>query len=96
MDGYRRYKEETGEDADDVKDAPTISQFTADIWEAWRYLTGSRQYTMGGAAPIAISEILAYAEYKRIASDEDRDRLLQLITAMDVVYLEQTNTKEGA
>lgn len=94
LEGYRKYREATGEDAHDVQAAPKIDQFTADIWEAWRLLTGSRQYTMGGPAPIAISEIKAYADYLEIKDSDDRDRLLQLISSMDAKWLELIAPKE--
>lgn len=65
-----------------------------DIWEAWGCLSGSRQFTMGGPAPVSISEILAFARYHHIDDDDARYRLLKLITAMDQTYLEQANKKE--
>lgn len=84
----------TGDDAEEIATAPKVNQFAADIWQAWIYLTGSRQYTMGGAAPIAISEILAYAQYQNISDSDDRDRLLQIISSMDHEYLSLANKKD--
>lgn len=95
MEGYQKYREATGEDADDIKTSPKLTPFTGDVWEAWKYLSGSRQYTMGGAAGIAISEILAYAVYRGIHDADSRDRLLELITAMDNEYLKLQHPKEG-
>lgn len=49
---------------------------------------------MGGPLPIAISEILAWADYNRITDDDDRDRLLTLIKSMDNEWLTMVSKKE--
>lgn len=83
MEGYRKYREATGTDADDVKNAPRLIGTVYDIWKAWGHLTKSRNYTMGGMAGIPVSEVLAYVDYYRINDPLERDRLLYLIDCMD-------------
>jgi len=57
------------------------------IWEAYMSLTQSRQFGMSSPQPIAVSEILAYAEYNRIEDTVDREELLHHVQCMDQVFL---------
>jgi hypothetical protein len=49
---------------------------------------------MGGPAPIAISEVWAYANYRRLDNEDDIDRLLYLIAEIDIEWLDRVNTKD--
>lgn len=90
---YKRYRELTGEDADEVKAAPRLHSWNIMVWQAFSVLSGSRQFGMGGAAPIPFSETRCYLEWMQLDRDTEED-WLYLIQAMDTIYLEETHKKK--
>lgn len=49
---------------------------------------------MGGPLPIAVSEILAYCQFLGIEDLDERADLMQLIQALDEVYLAEKLKKK--
>ncbi len=63
------------------------------IYQAFNALSGSRQWTMGGAAAIPFSEIIAYLHWQGITGEDAAD-WLHLIRELDGAYLEEVNRKK--
>lgn len=63
------------------------------MYQAFNTLSGSRQWTMGGAAAIPFSEIRAYLAWKEITG-ETAEEWLYLLQALDGAYLEEVNKRE--
>lgn len=57
------------------------------IWEAYSVLTQSRQLGMSSPQPIAIGEILAYAEFVDLRDTTEREELLHHVQFLDQVFL---------
>lgn len=63
------------------------------IWEAFTYLTGGRQMGFNGPQPIALAEVLAYAEFRGIQCPDEREELLYHVQRLDALYLSDYHTK---
>lgn len=90
LEQYRRYEELTGDQASEAASAPHLHSWNVWVWEAFMILTGSRQWTMGGAAGIPFSEIRAWMEWQHIVGEESEE-FATLIRELDGKYLELTN-----
>ena len=51
---------------------------------------------MAGPLPLKLSEIVAYCELFQIRSVTERERLFDIITSLDDVYLEYVANKQKA
>lgn len=106
MGEYRKYEELTGSAPAEVLAAPqlpllTVSAFGSELtfqppemrlaWTGFFALSGSRQWTMGGAGPILYSEIRGWLDEQKIDDPDDRDELINLINRMDQQYLKHVN-----
>lgn len=62
-------------------------------------LHGSRQYTMGGAGPIPLSEVLAYFQMFGVRDEDEREEMVAFIRALDSEWLaaerERAEEEEG-
>lgn len=63
------------------------------IYAAFNILSGSRQWTMGGAAAIPFSEMLAYITWRGLSEVEAED-WLYLLRELDGAYMEEVNRKK--
>ena len=63
--------------------------------ESFMLLSKSRATTFGGAFYIPLSEILAYANFLRL-SDEESERFILYISALDEIYLSEVNKDSKA
>lgn len=66
------------------------------VWEAFTYLSSGRQMGFNGPQPIALSEILAYAEFRAITCPDEREELLHHVQKLDAVYLSDALAKSKA
>lgn len=57
-------------------------------------ISRGRQMTMGGAGPIALSEILAYMQIHEIEGLQERAAFMRLMLRLDTVYLEHQAKKQ--
>ena len=88
LEQYRKYEELTGEQPHEAQGAPELHSWNRFAWNGFHALTGSRQWTMAGAAPIPYSELTAWLDEMGIAERDERDELLRMIREMDQAYLE--------
>jgi hypothetical protein len=65
------------------------------FWEAFQLLQLSRPNTGFGPGAIPLSEIMTYAELMQMPIGEERQQLVQIIRAMDGVYLAWVREKHG-
>ena len=94
LEQYRKYEKLTGEQADDVKNAPELYEWNHPVWSGFHSLSGSRQWTMGGAVSIPFSEMVAWLSEMRIADPDERNELMGMLQEMDRVYLGWVNRDE--
>ena len=87
------YREKTGGMADIMVNRPELSQWSLPWWEAFSLLSGSRPWTMGGPAPIPLTEIEAYCRLKGIADPYEVDDLLYLVRKLDGIWLAESGKK---
>lgn len=86
-------KLKTGKTPKALKSRPELDLRQVYFYNAYQRVAGSRRASMAGALPIPISEIKAYAEYLHIDDVDLRELLLDRITFLDGVYLEQVAEK---
>ena len=72
---------------------PQLSTFHQPYYDAFQYLNGSRQWTMGGPSAIPFSEIVAYLTINSINDAEEREEFIMYIQALDNAYLEYNHKK---
>lgn len=94
LEQYRRYEELTGAQTEEQKGAPVLKPWNGWMWDAFMSLSGSRSWTMGGAAAIPFSEVLAYMAWQGIGG-EASEVFWQQIRAMDTVFVEMVNRPKG-
>lgn len=87
-----RLAEETGQRSTAVETYPKLDVIEARYWEAFQLLHASRQQTGFGPGAIPLSEMMVYAELMGM-NTEDRLELIQILRAMDRVYIEQASKK---
>lgn len=59
-----------------------------EFWIAFQILSEKRLWSETGPNPIQLSEIFAYVEYIEISSDDKREELLYIVSAMDRNFIE--------
>lgn len=87
-----RLAQETGQTSTAVATRPDLDVVEAWYWEAYQLLHASRVQTGFGPGSIPLTEMLAYAEVKGMSS-ESRQDFIEVMRAMDRVYLEQVSKK---
>lgn len=90
---------ERGEDPENypiLKGRPEIWPDLFWVWEAFSFLSSSRQMGFNGPQPISLTEILAYAEFRGIHSPDEREELLHHVQKLDSQYLQDSATKAKA
>ncbi len=85
--------DKTGGTADVMASRPELSQWAFPYWETFSILSGSRQWTMGGPAPIPLTEIEAYCRLTGVDEMDDVADLLYQVRRLDGVWLEETGKK---
>ncbi len=84
---------ETGKTPTAVATRPLLNVLEMPCFDAFLVLHGGRGSTGFGPAPIALTEIQAYAELMQIPPGDDRRDLVWIIRKMDRHYLEQVMKK---
>jgi hypothetical protein len=83
----------TGDYPDEYLNVSPLHPWNQPVYQAFNLLSGSRQWTMGGAAAIPFSEIKAYLDWTGITGDDAAD-WLYLLRELDEAYLEEVNRKK--
>lgn len=67
------------------------------LWEAYQILSERRRVTEQGPDPIQISEIAAYADFRGITAEYERELLLEVLCALDNAFMTfvRKKTKKG-
>lgn len=91
---YRRYQEATGEDPDDMADAPALYGWNQSIWSGFNLLSSARPIHMGGVGYIPLSEIVVWMNEARIQDVDDRQVAVDMIRALDSVFVSHANSKD--
>lgn len=60
------------------------------MWVAYARLARRRQQTSAGPQPITMTDVAAYASYHNLNSAFKRKALMEVVTALDDVYLDHT------
>lgn len=77
-----------------IQSKPDLSQFEQPFYNAYNALSGSRNFTSVGPAPIPMSEILKYlSEHLQIDDIDEREEYIFMILGLDSTYLEWHNKK---
>lgn len=79
---------QSGTDVKTVQDMPTVPIYAEWLWLAYARLARRRGASSAGPQPIAMTEVEAYARYHGMVSRFEREALMEVITALDDVYLE--------
>lgn len=58
------------------------------MWLAYTRLARRRLTTSAGPQPISMTEVEAYARYHQLNSRFERETLMEVVTALDDVFLE--------
>ncbi len=87
-----RLAQETGKTSSAVETRPELDEVESRYWEAFQLLHGSRAHTGFGPGAIPLSEMVVYADLMELHGDARLD-LIQVIRAMDRVYIEQVSKK---
>lgn len=83
----------TGDYPADYLAVQPLQPWNRPIYAAFNILSGSRQWTMGGAAAIPFSEMVAYLNWQDITG-EDAEDWIYLLQQLDGAYLEDVNRKK--
>lgn len=67
---------------------PTLFERSKWLWNAWLVLNARRTRTDSGPQAIPMSEMLAYVQYEGITEEWRRDDLLEVMGALDGLYME--------
>jgi len=67
---------------------PELMAGTDWLWAAFQELSERRGMTDQGPESIKVSELHAYVQYQRIEDAGDREVLLQVVGAMDRIFVE--------
>lgn len=70
-----------------LAEKPELDAEAAEFFADFRALSSGREYNELGAQALKLSEILAYCELRQIHHPDQRRDLLQMIQAMDAVYV---------
>jgi len=84
-----QWRQATGAYPDDYYIEP-LPAWLAPVYAAWQALTGSRQWTMGGAGSIPVSEIIVYLGWQQVEGDEAAE-WMYLLQQLDAEYLAEVN-----
>lgn len=57
------------------------------MWDAFWLLSNGRTRAFNGSNPIALSEILAFLDFKGIRDSDTQEEYIELIRRMDIVWL---------
>lgn len=76
-----------------LKNKPEPDKWALIYWDAYNKLASSRQWTMGGPAAIAFSEIKAYFDLYQITDLDEVDEYLFVIQKLDAFYLDYSAKK---
>ena len=76
-----------------LKNRPHVSMWTAEYWEAYKVLGGSRIVHQGGIGPIPLSEIAAYMDVVGVRDVDERLKFIRMIQALDGVYVTHINAQ---
>lgn len=77
-------------------DRPELPPELAFYLEAFYLLSASRDVGFGGAGPIKLTEMLAFCDLHGIRGTEDRLGFINIMRALDAVWLEKSNEKSKA
>lgn len=86
-------EQKTGETPPALLSQPILTQFEQPYFDAFQKLSGSRTWTIGGPAPIPLSEINAYFGLYGIDDEDERDTHIQIIRFLDAHYLDYVQKK---
>ena len=67
---------------------PDVPLFAEWLWVAYARLARRRQHTSAGPQPVTMTDIEAYARYHELVSTFERRALMEVVTALDDVYLD--------
>jgi len=80
-------QETTGSPPTALLNRPKLTLWIAPYYEAYSTLNGSRQIGMNGAGPIPLSEIDAYTRLYGITDQDEKEKYVTMINALDSAYL---------
>jgi len=80
--------DQSGTPVKTIQELPEVPLHAEWLWIAYTRLSRRRMTTSAGAQPISMSEIEAYARYYDISARSDREALVEVITALDDVFME--------
>jgi hypothetical protein len=86
----RRDVIERGQNPEDfpiLKSRPELWPDLVWVWEAYMFLSSSRQMGFAGPQPISLAEVLAYSDFRGIEDADERDELLHHVQRLDQIYL---------
>lgn len=72
---------------------PEIFPDVQHVWEGFSQLSSGRQMGMGGPQPLTLGDIREYMTYKGVDDPDDQDEFLQLIQALDFIFIKDTYAK---
>ena len=70
-----------------LSDEPELFPHLYWVWDAFGELNYRRGVSMAGPVPITMADIEAYARYRGINSQEERDRLLNYLRILDQEWM---------
>ncbi len=85
-----------GEAPQALRARPIPHEFAGKYIEAFNALSPSRSTGFNNEGSIPVSEILAYCELIGERNEESRRRMLRLVRAMDLAYLEAKGKHGGS